>query len=304
MEKTSMTELLSLYAISYHSLSNRVKIFDDHIAGRLLREEEKMRISSSLTRGIKFFDPSFSGTDEGALRHIIDNNLSPSPLGRAAFMEKALETSVMIGTRQLIILASGYDTFACRQPEWAKKLRIFELDRLCMTEDKKQRLAAAGIPRPENLFRISIDLTKDQIADKLNSHKAFDKYEPSFYCMPGTVYDLSKECFGNIIKSLSCLAPKGSSLVFDYPDENTYTSRAGDRAKKQVLMALGAGGSMLASYSYEEIEEMLSANGMLIYEHLTPDEITIQYFDEYNRSNSDRRMTAFDNMNYCLAVKQ
>ena len=47
-----------------------------------------------------------------------------------------------------------------------------------------------------------------------------------------------------------------------------------------------------------------SAHGFLIYEHLEPQEITEQYFAFYNEANPTNQMSAFDNTNYCLAVRQ
>lgn len=70
------------------------------------------------------------------------------------------------------------------------------------------------------------------------------------------------------------------------------------------MMASGANEAMLASYSYHETESLLSGCGFLIYEYLQPDEITKQYFSEYNLANPHNIITAFDNVNYCLAVKK
>lgn len=61
---------------------------------------------------------------------------------------------------------------------------------------------------------------------------------------------------------------------------------------------------MLASYSREDMENILSSHGSLIYEQLTPMEMTRQYFETYNQANPLYPMTAFDNVNYCLAVKK
>lgn len=96
----------------------------------------------------------------------------------------------------------------------------------------------------------------------------------------------------------------GSSIIFDYPDENSYTDTAGERAKRQTMLAGAANEKMLASYSYAEIEKMLADCSFLMYEHLTPSEMTTQYFSAYNHANPSRIMTAFDNVNYCLAVKK
>ncbi len=61
---------------------------------------------------------------------------------------------------------------------------------------------------------------------------------------------------------------------------------------------------MLAAYNYQEMEELLEDCGFLIYEHLEPNEITEQYFKEYNDANSNNQMSAFENVNYCFAVKK
>jgi len=61
---------------------------------------------------------------------------------------------------------------------------------------------------------------------------------------------------------------------------------------------------MLASYSYLELEKLLNHSNFLIYEHLTPNEITEQYLKKYNQANPKHPIKAFDNVNYCLAVKK
>ena len=70
------------------------------------------------------------------------------------------------------------------------------------------------------------------------------------------------------------------------------------------MLAVVANEKMLACYSYSDIEQLLSAHEFLIYEHLEPQGITEQYFALYNEANPKNQMSAFDNTNYCLAVKQ
>ncbi len=107
-----------------------------------------------------------------------------------------------------------------------------------------------------------------------------------------------------MISVISNIVPKGSSILFDYPDEDSYTEKAGERSKKQSMMAGAANEKMLASYSYSEMERLLSDHDFLIYEHLTPKEVTEQYFGTYNKANLVHPITAFVNVNYCLAVKR
>ena len=280
------------------------RYLDDYLAKNILTQSEYEQIASNMSKGIKFFNPSFKGTQEEALRWIVDNQLSPSPLGRAAFAEKALANAVKIGAKQYLIFAAGYDTFAYRQPDWASKIQIFELDHVLMSSDKQKRIQSVATEISSNLHYVSVDFTENGWKGKLLTCSAFNQRNISFCSLLGISYYLSKQVFTHTISIISSVVPKGSSIIFDYPDEETYTQKAGERAKRQVAMAGLANEKMLASYSYLEMEKLLGDSNFLIYEHLTPEQITEQYFKTYNQLNSEHPITAFDNVNYCLAVKQ
>ncbi len=303
MNQKSMTALISAFSRAYHSTQNTVKIFDDYLAKNLLTESEYTQISKSMTAGINFFNPSFTGTEDEALRWIVDNQLSPTPLGRAAFAERALQTAVRIGATQYLIFAAGYDTFAYRQPDWAKNIQIFEIDHPATSQDKQERMKSFLNEIPSNVHYIPGDFTLDNWESRLLALKTFDHNALSFCSLLGISYYLSTTVFTKTIKAISSLIPKGSSIIFDYPDADTYSDKAAERAKKQVAMAGAASEEMRASYSYREIEKLLANHHFLIYEHLTPEEITDQYFKGYNQANPEHPMRAFDNVNYCLAVR-
>ena len=215
-------------------------------------------------------------------------------LGCAAFGEQALQTAVRLGAKQYLILGSGYDTFAYRQPSWANALKIFELDRPDVIQDKGQRLQAKGISIPKNLHFLSADLTGTDWARILDQCPAFDRGACSFCSLLGLLYYLPVTAFHQLLDTLQNRIPAGSSLVFDYPE-----SLDG----KQAQLAHGAGETMQAAYSYGEMERLLSDHGFLIYEHLSPEEITRQYFSNYNRTHFQHPMAAAKDVSYCLAVK-
>ncbi|MFT5873176.1 MAG: methyltransferase (TIGR00027 family) [Clostridium sp.] len=303
MEQKSMTALISAFSRAYHSVQNTEKIFDDYLAKDILTENEYEQISSNMSKGINFFNPSFDGTQKEALHWIVDNQLSPTPLGRSAFAEKALENAVRVGAKQYVILAAGYDTFAYRQPDWASNIQIFELDHPVTGSDKQKRIQSVLSEKPTNLHYVSVDFTENNWESNLIACSEFDQRKISFCSLLGISYYLSKQTFAETLDTISYIVPKGSVIIFDYPDEDSYTPKAGERTKKQVALAGGANEKMLASYSYSELENLLSDSNFLIYEHLTPTEITDQYFKKYNKLNPEHPITAFDNVNYCLAVK-
>ncbi|MBU3184305.1 class I SAM-dependent methyltransferase [Clostridium estertheticum] len=303
MEQKSMTALISAFSRAYHSLQNTDKVFDDYLAKDILTENEYEQISSNMSKGINFFNPSFDGTQKEALQWVVDNQLSPTPLGRSAFAEKALQNAVRGGAKQYVIFAAGYDTFAYRQPDWASTIQIFELDHPATGSDKQKRIQSLLSEKPANLHYVSADFTENNWESNLISCLEFDQSKISFCSLLGISYYLSKRTFAETLNTISCIVPKGSVIIFDYPDEDSYTTKAGERTKKQVALAGGANEKMLASYSYSELKNLLADSNFLIYEHLTPNEITEQYFKKYNKLNPDHPITAFDNVNYCLAVK-
>lgn len=90
MEEKNMTALVSCFARCYHYKNNKYRIFNDNISEKILSSEEYNSIANNMSNGIKFFNPNFVGTKEDALRWIVDNQLSPSVLGRSIFTETAL----------------------------------------------------------------------------------------------------------------------------------------------------------------------------------------------------------------------
>lgn len=304
MNQKSMTALVSAFSRAYHVQNNEVCIFNDSVAKKLLSDEEYQQIAESMSAGIAFFNPSFKGNTDQAIRWIVDNQLSPTPLGRAVFTEKSLEQATLIGAKQYLIFGAGYDTFAYRQPLWANGLNIFEIDHPATAKDKQERLKQAGINIPDNTYFIEGDFTKNDWQEALLKNQAFDSTQISVCSILGVSYYLSKECFESLISVISHIMPKGSAIIFDYPDENSYTDQAGERSKKQAMLASEAKEKMLASYSYCEMEQLLSNYDFLIYNHLNPQEMTDQYFYIYNKENPIHPITAFDNVNYCLAVRK
>jgi methyltransferase (TIGR00027 family) len=303
MENKSLTALVSAFSRAYHAENNQIKIVDDQLARQILTDEEYENIASSMSQGIAFFQPEFIGSQEQALRKIVDDQLSPTPLGRAAFAERELAIATTLGARQYLICAAGYDSFAYRQPKWATKMQIFEIDHPVTATDKRSRILDLHLDAPSNMHCISADFREPDWQSSLLTCPAFDPSLLSFSSVLGISYYLTKDVFKHFLTGIASLLPSGSSIVFDYPDEHTFTSQAGQRMHKQVMLAAQAGEPMQASYSYSELEQMLAEVDLLIYKHLTPTDITRQLFQAYNDNQPAHKIMAFDNVNYCLAVK-
>ncbi|MFQ9071928.1 MAG: class I SAM-dependent methyltransferase [Faecalibacillus faecis] len=87
----NMTALVSLFARAYHQKNKNIKIFDDPLSTKLITKKEYEMIGLNMSQGISFFNPTFKGSKEEALKWIVDHQLSPSVLLRSAFCKEAIE---------------------------------------------------------------------------------------------------------------------------------------------------------------------------------------------------------------------
>lgn len=297
MENKSMTALISAFARAYHSRENKIKVFDDFLAFDLLSKDKYSQIAQSMIKGKEFFLPNYEGSDSEALRLIVNQTLANTTLSRSAYTEEMLKLAVEMGTKQYLILASGYDSFAYRQTEYSDLLSIFEVDRKEVIDDKLNCLTKAKIKIPSNTNYIKTDFSFDNWINDLINNKNFNKNKLSFCSLLGVTYYLTKEEFQNVLNALSSVLCKGSTIVFDYPNDLINET-------KQSKLAQQANEEMKATYNYDELEKMLEINNFLIYEHLQADEITERFFKEYNEYEKDHLITAEYNVDFCLAVKK
>jgi len=94
---------------------------------------------------------------------------------RARYAEDCLGERVQSGVRQYVILGSGLDSFAYRQPRWAGSLRIYEVDHQITQQWKRDRLKTADIAIPSNLTFVSTDFESASLSNSLrNAGFAFD----------------------------------------------------------------------------------------------------------------------------------
>lgn len=294
-----MTALICTFARAYHAKSPGTKVFYDDLAARLLGREDYLRIANCMAEGIRFFCPNFEGNQEEALRYAAERQLCPTPLGRAAFAEEALHAAVESGVTQYALLGAGYDTFACRMPEWANSLRIFEIDLPEVQADKQARIARAGLNPSSGLRYIAADLCMPGWESKLYGCGGYDKGQRCFFSLLGLSYYLPKQAFSALLQTLFRISRQGSLLAFDYPD----AQHAGAQAEKLTALAKSAGTAMVSAYSFEEMKSMLRKNGFRPCMHLTPREITARYFSIYRAEHPGTMLHAMEGVNFCLAER-
>ncbi|MED3077458.1 class I SAM-dependent methyltransferase [Bacillus wiedmannii] len=300
--EASVTSLVSAFGRAYHSEFDRPKIFDDYVAKDFISPKERNDIETNMVQGIHFFKTDiaqqFQDNPQEILKWITQVQLSPTPLARAAYCERVLLHEITLGAKQYVILGAGLDTFSFRHRELENKIEIFEVDHPSTQAFKIQRVKEAKYEIPNNLHFVSMDFTKDFSKQTL-VNEGFEN-KKTFFSLLGVTYYLTKEELSSLIERLFAMVPDGSSIVVDYPDENLFTEKGlSNRVENMVKIAAVGGEPMKSCFSYTEMEALLEKAGLLIYEHLSPEDIDKLYFEGRNDY-----LEAFETVHYVHAVKR
>ncbi|GGP16917.1 class I SAM-dependent methyltransferase [Oceanobacillus neutriphilus] len=300
--ESSLTSLISAFGRAYHSKYDTPKIFDDFIAKDFITQKEFSDIRENMIGGIQFFNAQianeFQNDPEEILKWITQVQLSPTPLARAAYCENVLFHEISQGVEQYVILGAGLDTFCFRYPNLNNSLEIFEVDHPATQNFKKGRLAEANYQIPDNLHFISADFTKNFTVQNL-IEEGFNTDKKTLFSLLGVSYYLTKGEIASLIDKLFAKIPSGSSIVFDYADENLFIEKGlSNRVQNMVQLASASGEPMKSCFTYDEIDILLKNLGLLIDEHLSPAAINEKFF----RNRTDY-LSAFETIHYIHAVK-
>lgn len=297
-DQISQTAIMSAYGRAYHARACKNPIFDDALAFEMLPDEAYENISEHLVKGFEFFygdREDVDWSDKEKLQWVMNEQICPTPIARSRYTEDILDKAIQRGVGQYVILGAGLDSFAFRNHA---DIKVFEVDHPATQAMKTNRINTLGWEKPDSLAFIPCDFSSQRLEDCLLKSN-YKVGELSFFSWLGVSYYLSNDEILTMLKSLSSLMEKGSSLVFDYPDEFLFEdNQKGTRVEKMVSLAHASGESMKSSFSYSELESILEEAGFSIYEHLTPKEIDQRYFQD-----REVYMHAFESINYCLAVK-
>ena len=89
---------------------------------------------------------------------------------------------------------------------------------------KKERIEEAEFEIPNNLHFIFRWISRKDFP--MSSYRMKDlKIKRRTFSLLGVTYYLTKRELSSLIECLFAMVPEGSSIVFDYPDENLFTER-------------------------------------------------------------------------------
>lgn len=233
------------------------RILDDRVILRLLPEGTESHICEHPFR--------YQTPGARALRAHI--------LVRSRYAEDCLAEACARGINQYVLVGAGLDTFAFRQPGWAKGLSIVEVDHPRSQDYKRNRLTHSAIEMPANLSFIPLDLGTGTLTEALRT-SPIDLCRPVFLSWLGVMTYLTPEVNQRFIREVGML-PRGSEIVFTF-------SRKATSAGSDVLASLAAGHGepWLTRLSPQELEIQLREAGFSEIRFLEPAEIRRRYFQD------------------------
>ena len=188
---------------------------------------------------------------------------------RSRFAEDRLAAAVGRGVTQYVILGAGFDTFAVRQPAWAHKLRILEVDHAGTQELKRSHLAAAGLTVPPNAGFASIDFERESLRDGLVRH-SISPTERTFFSWLGVTMYLREDAIDAVLRSVAEF-PAGSEIVLTFASASNMPQGVAERAAQ-------AGEPWLSFFEPQEMHDKLRGAGFTSVELLTPLVAKSRYF--------------------------
>jgi methyltransferase (TIGR00027 family) len=193
---------------------------------------------------------------------------------RTRYAEEALAAAVANGTRQLVVLGAGLDTFGCRNPY--PELRVFEVDHPDTQAWKRDRLAAAGIAAPASVTFVPVDFERQTLAGALPA-AGFDPGASAFFSWLGVVPYLTRAGFDDTIGFVAGL-PGGAEVVFDYaqpPEALPAERRAAHQARADRVASIGE--PWLTYFDPADLAADLRGRGLIEIEDLGPAQLAARY---------------------------
>jgi methyltransferase (TIGR00027 family) len=259
----SRTALATAYARAYHQIADQPIIFEDDLAAPLLgvTDDELTELSTS------------AGDQVGVV--ISDRGRRLFFATRARVAEDAVAAAVPAGTRQIVILGAGLDTFAYRNQH--SDLGVFEIDHPATQAWKRDRLAAAGIDTPATLTFVPVDFETQDLATELET-AAFSRTEPAIFIWLGVIFYLTPSAARATLEYIAGQA-QPVEVIFDYlQSASTNEDRAHLQPRAQRLAA--AGEPFFTYFTPDEIAQLLRTLGFATIEDRAAQDVISTYFDE------------------------
>ncbi len=189
---------------------------------------------------------------------------------RSRFTEDRLREAAAKGVTRYVLIGAGFDSFALRQPSWARALKIVEVDHPATQSAKRELIAKAGLSEPENLIFAPADFEREELGEAL-ARCGICPDEPAFFSLLGVTTYLEKTATNATFRAIAAFGPGSEvALTFRQPFDET---------SSRFAAAVSAFGEPFVSFfTPEEMEANLRHAGFSGIDFLTPEKAEALYF--------------------------
>lgn len=230
-------------AAAYRAIHQKLEggcIFNDPFACRILDDETRATL-----------DETAADSSSRSMRLFV--------AARSRFSEDALAACVGRGTRQVVVLGAGLDTFSLRNPHASLGVRVFEVDYPATQDWKRERLRQAGLAAPASLTFAPVDFERQSLAEGLGA-AGFKADRPAFFQWLGVVPYLTREAVSGTLDFIAGMP--GCEAVFDYaePLQNYLAARRAN-VTAVAMSAAARGEPWLSLFDPAELSDMVRKKG-------------------------------------------
>jgi methyltransferase (TIGR00027 family) len=228
--------------------------------------------------GLRLAAPDDGWRRRGDMDPVRTSRFRAGIVARSRFAEDVVAEQARRGIAQYVILGAGLDTFAQRQPEFASRLRVFEVDRPGPQTWKRERLTELGYGIPAWLRLVPVDFEAgDSWWERLQA-AGFDLAQPAVVASLGVSMYLTRDANAATLRQLASLAP-GSTLVMTFApplDLLDDEDRAGRLVTEKGARASGA--PWLSFFAPSEIVALARDAGFKDARHVSAAMLNQRYF--------------------------
>ena len=195
---------------------------------------------------------------------------------RSRYAEDELSRAAGSGIKQFINLGAGFDTFSSRQPDWARALKIIEVDHPATQSAKLELLKRAGIETPHNVEFVPFDLESGDLLASL-AKTSLNLTLPTFVACLGVLAYLRPGTVSKTFQSIAGMA-RGSELVFAFAPNQTESRRGTPESMTTAEKAAAHGEPWLTRFDLAELKLALLKSGFGSVSFLSPIEAEERYY--------------------------
>lgn len=229
--------------------------------------------------GLKLICPPAGWQERPDMKYT--KRLRASIVARARFTEDLIINGSQQGITQYIILGSGLDTFAQRNPSVGSNLDIYEIDQYSTIGWKRQRLLELGFGIPEHLHLVPVNFETSLWSEAL-LNAGFQLSAPAIIVCAGVTLYLTKEAILSMLNEMSNLAAGSIIVVTFYLPISLLDDQ--DKPMQEIAEkgARDAGTPFISFFNQNEILTLARNAGLRDAEIVSTSDLQQRYFSKRN----------------------